>query len=177
MSARLMPRQPVPALAVDTLSGQRWTLAPGSAERFSLVVFYRGYHCPICKTYLKELDGLVEEFAKRGTTVFALSSDSAERAAMAKTEWGLANLDLGYGLPLEIARGWGLYVSTSRGKTSAGVEEPTLFSEPGVFLVRPDLTLYWAAIQTMPFARPHFREILAGLDFAIAKDYPARGEA
>jgi hypothetical protein len=28
----------------------------------------------------------------------------------------------------------------------------------------------------MPFVRPHFRELLAALDFAIEKNYPARGE-
>ena len=28
----------------------------------------------------------------------------------------------------------------------------------------------------LPFARPHFSDILAALDFVIAKDYPARGE-
>ena len=60
--------------------------------------------------------------------------------------------------------------------TSAGVEEPALFSEPGLFLVRPDGILYFASVQTMPFARPHFSDILAALDFVIAKDYPARGE-
>jgi hypothetical protein len=31
-------------------------------------------------------------------------------------------------------------------------------------------------VQTMPFARPHFDELLAAIDFALAKDYPARGE-
>jgi hypothetical protein len=28
----------------------------------------------------------------------------------------------------------------------------------------------------MPFARPSFQELLAAIDFAIANDYPARGE-
>ena len=70
-----------------------------------------------------------------------------------------------------------LYISTGRGMTSAGVEEPPLFTEPCVFLVRPDRTLHWASVQWMPFARPHFREIVAALDFVIAKDYPAPGEA
>jgi hypothetical protein len=28
----------------------------------------------------------------------------------------------------------------------------------------------------MPFARPHFKEMLAALDFIIQNDYPARGE-
>jgi len=46
-----------------------------------------------------------------------------------------------------------------------------------VFLVRPDNTLYWAAVQSMPFARPHFKEMLAAMDFIINNDYPARGEA
>jgi hypothetical protein len=81
-----------------------------------------------------------------------------------------------YGLSLRSARQWGLYISTSRGQTSIGIEEPELFSEPGVFLVRPDGTLYYGAVQTMPFARPQFQDLLGAVDFAISKDYPARGE-
>ena len=105
-----------------------------------------------------------------------ISSDVEERARQAKDEWGLANLTVGYGLDLDVARRWGLYISMSRGMTSAGIEEPALFSEPGLFLVRPDGTLYFASVQTMPFARPAFGDILKALDFVIAKDYPARGE-
>jgi hypothetical protein len=85
-------------------------------------------------------------------------------------------LRLGYGVELATARQWGLYVSSGRGTTSAGVEEPAFFSEPGLFLVRADGTLYFASVQTMPFARPHFADVLSALDFVIAKDYPARGE-
>jgi hypothetical protein len=81
-----------------------------------------------------------------------------------------------YSLPPTVARKWGLYISSSRGKTSINIEEPPLFLEPGVFLVRPDGTLYYGAVQTMPFARPLFSELLQAIDFAIAKDYPARGE-
>ena len=173
---RLMPRQPVPALRVSTLNGD-WDLAAQKPERFTLVVFYRGLHCPICKTYVSELDKLVSEFATRDTGIQVLSSDTRDRAEAARDNWGLANLNLGYGLTIEAARSWGLYVSTSRGKTSAGIEEPALFSEPGLFIVRPDGTLYWGSTSTMPFARPHFKEILGGLDFVIKVDYPARGEA
>ena len=82
----------------------------------------------------------------------------------------------GYGLSLRSAQQWGLYISASRGKTSIGIEEPALFSEPGVFLVRPDGTLYYGAVQTMPFARQQFQDLIGAIDFAIAKDYPARGE-
>lgn len=174
---KLMPRQPVPELKVPTLQGTIWRLAEVTSEHFMLVVFYRGLHCPICRTYLGELDKLAADFKSRGVEIIAISSDVEERARQTQKDWGLVNLILGYGLDLDVARQWGLYVSTSRGKTSTGFEEPAKFSEPGVFLVRPDGTLYWASVQTMPFARPHFKDMLGAIDFVIKNDYPARGEA
>lgn len=174
--AVLYPRQPVPRLEVQTLSGATWNLAGQSPENFTLLVFYRGRHCPVCAGYLRDLHSKLGEFEKRGVAVFALSSDAAERAHDAQDNWGLDDLDLGYGLSLDVARQWGLYVSSGRGKTSIGIEEPALFSEPALYLVRPDGTLYFGAVQTMPFARPHFDDMLKAIDFAVTKDYPARGE-
>ena len=104
------------------------------------------------------------------------SNTKKGRIVKTKEEWKLENLTLGYDLSLDEARKWGLFISTSKGKTSIGVEEPPLFIEPGIFFVRPDNTLYWSSIQTMPFARPSFAEILAGLDIVLAHDYPARGQ-
>ncbi len=75
---------------------------------------------------------------------------------------------------LEEARRWGLFVFA--GRTLIGIEEPALFSEPGLFLVRADGALYFSSIQTMPFARTHFADVLAVIDTVVAKDYPARGE-
>ena len=173
---KVLPRSKVPALSVPTVAGQTWVLSERKPERFTLIVFYRGLHCPICRGYLGELAKLLPEFGTRGVEVVAVSSDVEERARRAATEWQLGDLTVGYGLGLDTARTWGLFVSTSRGKTSLGIEEPAQFSEPGVFLVRPDGTLYWSIIQTMPFARPNFRELLTAVDFVIAKDYPARGE-
>lgn len=175
--SKLMSRRPVPDLVVDIVDGARWSLADAKPQRFTLLVFYRGLHCPLCRTYLAELNRLSGEFRERGVEIIVTSTDSEERARRAKAEWGLGNLTVGYGLSVEKAREWGLYISSGRGKTSTGVEEPALFSEPGIFLIRPDKTLYWAAVQTMPFARPHFKDVLAGLDFVIKVEYPARGEA
>lgn len=174
---KLMPRQPVPSLEVETLDGGRWKLSQQKPRQFTMLVFYRGLHCPVCRKYLGELNGSIDEFGKRGVEVLVLSSDQRERAQQAKDKWALDHLAIGYGLPLDKAREWGLYLSSSRGKTSLGIEEPALFSEPGLFLVRPDGTLYWGNWSTMPFGRPHFNEILAAIDFAVSKDYPARGEA
>jgi peroxiredoxin len=173
----LTPRQAVPALSLPTVTGSTWTLGASPPAHFTLIVFYRGLHCPVCRAYLSELNRLHADFTARGVAVFVASSDSAERAAQADSGWGLSNLTVGHSLPIDEARRWGLYVSTSRGKTSLGIEEPAQFSEPGVFLVRADGTLYWASVQTMPFARPHFAEMLTAIDFVLKNDYPARGEA
>lgn len=172
----LMPRQPVPALRVPTLAHGDFDLATDAAPNFTLVVFYRGLHCPICFKYLLELGRLEPEFGKRGVKVIVLSSDTRERAQAMADKLNAPGLRMGYDLTLTQAREWGLFVSTSRGKTSVGIEEPALFSEPGLFIVRPDATLYYGAVQTMPFARPHFDELLVALDFALEKNYPARGE-
>ncbi len=172
----LTPRQPVPALNIPMVGGGRYVLGASPAATFDLVVFYRGLHCPICAKYLMELERLMPEFQKRGVQVIAVSSDNAERAQTMADKIKAEQLSLGYELSLPSARQWGLYISATRGQTSIGIEEPALFSEPGVFIVRPDGTLYYGSTQTMPFARPQFQDLLGAIDFAVAKDYPARGE-
>jgi len=141
-----------------------------------MLCFYRGLHCPICASYLKELERLTPAFAERGVETIAISADDASRAQAMAQKVGTSQLRIGYGLSLSAAKNWGLYLSASRGKTSIGIEEPALFSEPGVFLIRPDRTIYYLSVQSMPFVRPPFGEMVQALDFIIKNDYPARGE-
>lgn len=172
----LLPRQPAPALSLPLAGGGRFTLNDPAPERFTLLVFYRGLHCPICSRTLGELEARLPAFAALGTAAVAISSDDAERGEAAKARWKLPNLPVAHSLPLAEARRSGLFVSTSRGVTSAGIVEPDQFSEPGLFLIRPDGTVYFATVQTMPFARPRFEDILPALSFVIETGYPARGE-
>ncbi|CAM4011333.1 peroxiredoxin-like family protein [Deinococcus frigens] len=174
--AALMPRQHVPALEVPLVSGGRYTLGQQPGENFDLIVFYRGLHCPVCAKYLLELERLSEQYAARGVRIIAISSDTEDRARTMAEKVGAKGIEFGYDLDLDTARQWGLFISASRGRTSIGIEEPTLFSEPGVFLVRPDGTLYYGSVQTMPFARPPFDDLLGAVGFALDKTYPARGE-
>lgn len=173
----LVPRKPVPALEVPTLDGDTWSLANQTPEKYSMVLFYRGRHCPVCKLQLEDLTKKLGDLSARGAEVIAISTDDEDRARDTAAEWALDGLKIGYGMTVEKAREWGLYISSSRGKTSLGIEEPPLFNEPGLFLVRPDGTLYWSIVQTMPFLRPHFAELVAVLDRIEQMDYPARGEA
>jgi peroxiredoxin len=168
----IKPRTEAPALSLPTVGGGQFELAQSAPKAFTLLVAYRGLHCPICKTYLRDLDRKLAEFEALGVKVVAASTDSQERAEQAKTEWGIEHLPIAYGLGIEQARTWGLFIS-------AGMKdgEPPLFAEPGLFLIRPDQTLYAASIQTMPFARPSFSDVLAAVKFVTEKAYPARGEA
>jgi peroxiredoxin len=168
----IKPTQPAPELDVATLDGERFRLSERSPDTFTMIVFYRGLHCPICKPYLRELDRKLEEFGSRGFDVIAVSTDTKERAVRSKEEWELGRLPIGYGLEIAKAREWGLFISR-------GIKEPepTEFAEPSLFLVRPDGTLYAVAVQSMPFARPHFSDVLAAIDYITKNNYPPRGEA
>jgi len=172
----LMPRQKTPNLNLETLDHGSFDLSNDKPELGTVICFYRGLHCPICATYLKELEKRVDEFSQRGVKTIAVSSDGQERARAMAEKIEAKKLRFGYDLSLEVARSWGLHISTSRGKTSIGIEEPALFSEPGLFMVTPEQTLYYGSVQTMPFVRPHFSELVGALDFAIKNNYPARGE-
>lgn len=168
----VIPRTQTPGLEVETLDGDSWRLSERSPDKFTLVVFYRGLHCPICKNYLRDLDRKVGDFGERGVEVIAVSGDDQERAAKTKEEWGLENVAIGYGQSIANMRDWGLFISNSIKDT-----EPAQFGEPGVFLVRPGGELYYAAINSAPFARPSFNEVMMAVDFVVKNDYPARGEA
>jgi peroxiredoxin len=173
----LKTRQAAPAMSFPLIAGGNWTLSERKPENMSMVVAYRGLHCPMCRNYLKEVNEQIGEFSKRGVEVVAVSSDGKERAMAARTDWELPNIPIAYDLSIDRARELGLYISTSRGKTSIGIEEPAQFNEPGLFLVKPDGTLYAAYIQTMPFARAPLDQLLKAIDFINEKGYPARGEA
>lgn len=168
----LKPRQPVPALNVPLVGGGRWVLAEQRPETFSLVVFYRGVHCPMCRSHVTELDGLMDKFAEVGvTSVVAVSGDDEGRAARAVEEWGITRVPIGYGLSLESMRAWRLPVSKA---IKEG--QPNEFNEPGLFIVRPDSTLYAAVQTTMPFLRARLDEAVETIRWINDNDYPARGE-
>ena len=76
-----------------------------------MIVFYRGLHCPVCSDFLKQIDNQLLEYKNSNTEVIAISMDSKEKAIKAKNEWGIANLNIAYGLTEEKAREWGLYLS------------------------------------------------------------------
>lgn len=173
----LIPRQPVPAISLPLAGGGRWALPDPTRAEFTVAVFYRGLHCPICRTQLQDMQAQLDEFAAEGAHVVAVSTDDAERAAEARDGWGLDRLPIAHDLSVDEARRWGLFISTHRGRTSLGVDEPGHFNEPGTFLIRADNTLFASYVQSAPFTRPKAADLVSAIRFVRKNDYPARGEA
>lgn len=165
-----MPGKEVPELIINTINGIKWDLREHQPENFSLLVFYRGFHCPICKAYLEELNKNIEDFRKLGVNIICISANNESLAENTIVEWDIERLTMGYGMSTAAARKWDLYISEGKDK-----KEPAVFFEPGIFLVRPDNALYAASIQSMPFAGPGIVDLLKSIKFIIRNDYPVRG--
>ena len=168
----LKPRKETPDLTVQLVNGDSWVLSKQTPESFTLIIFYRGFHCPKCKQYLQDLHRFLGKFNEMGVHVLAVSSNTEDLAKETYIEWELDGLSLGYGCSIEEARNWGLFISKGIKE-----KEPKLFIEPGVFIIKSDGKLYASSIQTMPFARPPIREIYGAIKYITKERYPARGEA
>lgn len=166
-----LPGSPAPELTFPLATGGTWSLADSKAEAFTIVVFYRGTHCPICKTFLKEIDEQMDAARAQGVEIVSVSMDDSGRTAKTVEETGVAKLPVGHSLPEVMARDWDLYMSAAR----AGSSEPEVFSEPGLFVIDTAGKVFFAQTQSAPFTRPDIAKLLKGLNFAAENDYPARG--
>lgn len=168
--SRPQPGAAAPNTNLSLTDGSEITTGP--SDKYTLIEFYRGLHCPICKGHLNSLNDAADEFEKRGVRLIAASMDTKERAETAKSEWGLDRMSIGYGMSEADARSWGLYISRS---IKEG--ENDMFSEPGTYLLRDDGTVYMAATSSAPFLRPGIDRIIMAVDMAKEKGYPPRGTA
>lgn len=172
MTTAARPGQRAPELELSLVNGGTFRLADRRPEQFTMVLFNRGLHCPVCQAQLRELDRRLDELTERGIDVVSVSGESAERATRMRDEWGIRRIPLAYGLTEERMRAWGLFVSRR-----IEDDEPAVFNEPALFLIRRDGAVYYESILSMPVGRPRLEDLLGGLDFWTANDYPARGEA
>lgn len=158
-AAQVSPGRPAPHLVLPLVGGELWSLHEQSPESFTMLVAYRGLHCSDCAEYLRTLEQLAARFRDRGVEPIAFSMDTRERASEATERWGIESLPVAYGLTEDMARRWGLFVSQR-----ASHDEPPRFLEPGLFLVRPDGTLHYGAIWTLPIGRPDLERLLDAVD-------------
>jgi len=158
----------MPKITVPKVGGGK--IQFGNSPGWQLLVVYRGKHCPICRTYLKTLNGLLGQFAEIGVEVSAISADTAEKAEIEASEEGWL-FPIGHSLTMEHMRALGLYVSEPR----SAEETDRPFPEPGLLVVNSDGKVQIIDISNAPFARPDLNSILKGVKFIQEKQYPIRG--
>ncbi|WP_299667315.1 redoxin domain-containing protein [uncultured Polaribacter sp.] len=168
----IKPREKVPNLKINLVNDTQWSLQDQNPENFTLIIFYRGKHCPVCKKQLEQLQKRVDDFTERGVNLIAISANTEELAKETYNEWDIESIPIGYEFPIEEARKWGLFISEG-----ISDKEPKEFTEPGLFLIDKEHKVYWESIQSMPFGRPNFKDVLNGIDYILKEGYPARGEA
>ena len=172
MLQTLTPDTTFPEVTLATLKNGEVKIGQpnSSCGDWQLVVVYRGKHCPICKAYLTELNGMLKDFAAINVDVIAISADPKDKAEASANDISYTGV-IGYGLSLDQMAELGVYISDPRSPE----ETDRPFAEPATFVVRDDGKLQIVDVSNAPFSRPALKGLLDGLKFIREKNYPVRG--
>ncbi len=172
-SFKVFAGQPFPQIEVNTVNGKKVVLGQNSDPGvWQLVVVYRGKHCPLCTSYLKELNEVIPQLKELNVEVIAVSADPIEKARIQLAQVN-PNYEVGYDLSIEQMQSLGLYISHPRSPE----ENDRPFAEPGLFVVNEKGLVQIVDISNAPFTRPELKTLIMGLKFIRnpANNYPIRG--
>jgi peroxiredoxin len=168
MTAKLHPGEKYEPICFRCLDGEDYTFG-GSGAWQALFVF-RGQHCPICKSYLGEVEQRRAMLTQMGVSVAAVSADSEAQSRII-AEAAKPGFPILYGMDMPTMQRLGLYISEPR----SAQETDHRFPEPALFVTNPDGVLQIVEIANAPFLRPDLDRLVRGLGFIIEKNYPVRG--
>lgn len=161
-----------PDLSVLNTDGQAVSLInPSNENNWTMLVIYRGQHCPVCTKYLNRLQGMRHEFEELGIEIVAVSADTVAQLQQKLTNDVKVDFTVHAGLTLEQMQQLGLYVSQPM--SSSETDHP--FSEPALFVINSDNKVQVLEIANSPFVRPDLDMLLSGLRYTRENDYPVRG--
>lgn len=174
-NTKLKAGESFPPIDVKTPEGRLVSLVDVQSQiatgRWTLVVVYRGQHCPICLKYLNELAMFSGRFEALNVDLVAVSADNKKQLEQFKVN----GLEVGFPILLELQtedmKKLGLYVS----EPTSDSETDHLFAEPGLFLVNPHGQATMLEIANAPFIRPNIDQFVTGLEYAMENNYPIRG--
>ncbi|MFT2090742.1 redoxin domain-containing protein [Paraglaciecola sp. 2405UD69-4] len=174
MNTIIQPGHDFPELFVkskDNIDTPLTRTFPSVAD-WQMVVVYRGVHCPICATYLNELNELYKEYKKADIEVVAVSADSVEQLnTLLKHKVDQLDFAVFAGLSEPQMSQLGVYISEPRSPE----ETDHNFAEPCVFVINPENKIHIIDKSNAPFSRPDLTKLLEGIKFIQSKDYPIRG--
>lgn len=159
----------LPTMKFQTVSGDTITVG-AQRNTWTLLVVYRGRHCPRCKRYLNTLNEMRAQWLEAGFDIVVVSADTKQKARADMDEFGW-QFDLAYGLSEAQMHDLGLYIT----EPLSDAETTQRFAEPGTYVIRPDGSILLIAISNGPSARPDLSELLDGMIFTKQNDRPPRG--
>ncbi|AOU97959.1 thioredoxin peroxidase [Acidihalobacter yilgarnensis] len=165
---KLHPGEKFGLLAFKRYGGDTFTF--GEPGQWQALFVFRGQHCPICRSYLKEIEEHFSDLRELGISVAVVSADSEEQTRIT-AEAIESSFPLLYGMDEPTMQALGLYISEPR----SSAETDHRFPEPGLFIVNPEGVLHLVDIANAPFIRPDIKRLVGGLKFIFKNDYPIRG--
>lgn len=174
-NTKLRAGESFPQVNVKTADGRVVSLVDVQPQvatgRWTLVVVYRGQHCPICLKYLNEIAMLSGRFEALNVDIVAVSADNKKQLEQFK----INGLEVGFPVLLELQtedmKKLGLYIS----EPTSDSETDHVFAEPGLFLVNPKGQTAMLEVANAPFIRPNIDQFVTGLEYAMDNNYPIRG--
>ncbi|GAB2692031.1 redoxin domain-containing protein [Aliiglaciecola aliphaticivorans] len=173
---KLLAGEKFPKIQISDSKGNLANLSEAAhsasaTDRWSLVVVYRGYHCPICLKYLNKMTEYTEKLNNLKIDIVAISADTPEQLNKMIDKGLDTNFPVLTGLTLTQMNALGLYISDPM--SDSETDHP--FPEPGLFLVNPEGDTVMIEIANAPFIRPDLEQLVNGIEFAFENDYPVRG--
>ena len=167
----LKPADPFPSIEFNLMSGGTERLSDHAGQWIMLIV-YRGYHCPRCKTYVARLHELADAYADRGVLLRLATTDPEPlvRRTIEENQW---TLPVAHSLSLQESKQLTLYLTDHE----EGYELDGQYAEPGLFLINPDGLTQVIATSNSPSVRPDLDVVLDGIIGTQDRNLPIRGLA
>jgi len=89
-----------PLLRLQTLDGSVIETPTGLKGPWNVILFYRGFWCPFCKSQLTSFQNGLEKLTAEGIGVLAVSVDPLDKARETQKETGAA-FPIAYGVPVK----------------------------------------------------------------------------
>lgn len=161
-----------PHLTVLDIKGQSVPLVPQQQDNiWTMLIVYRGQHCPVCTKYLNHLQEMHEKFIGIDIKIVAVSADSVAQLQAKLADDVSVDFPVYAGLTLEHMQQLGLYISQPMSESET--DHP--FAEPAIFVINADHKVQVLEVANSPFVRPDLDTLLEGLRYTRKNEYPIRG--
>ena len=165
----IQPASPFPNIIFDFVSGESRSVADYLGQWVMLIV-YRGHHCPRCKTYIKRLHALANDYEARNVKILLAVTDPANLVlrTIEENQW---TLPVAHSLTSDQCKQLSLYLSPHAPDSDAG----QFYAEPGLFIINPTGETQVIETSNSPSVRPDLDVVLDGIIGTQERNLPIRG--